>query len=481
MKIRTRYAPSPTGYFHIGGARTALFNYLFAKHHNGDFVFRVEDTDIERNVEKGIESQLDNLNWLGLEPDESLKNPKDCGPYQQSKKLDHYKKLAYKLVDEGKAYFCFCSKEELDAQREHALKNGLTPKYNRCCYKLTKAEIDKKLKENIPYTIRLKMPDNVNVEWEDLIRGHMSVPTSALTDPVILKSNGFPMYNFAVVVDDYDMKITHVLRGEEHISNTPYQICIKRALGYDKQNIEYGHLSIIVNSEGKKLSKRDSSLKQFIEDYKTSGYPSEAIVNFLALLGWSPENNQEIMNMDELIKAFDIDRVNKAPAFFDIKKMDWVANEYFKKMENDCFLKFIKPFINFNDSSLNDIDNLCISFKNNISKAVDLNDLIDNEFNHFDLSKLDKDTISFLNTDNCKKVILSLSSKLNKDINTTDEAKALIDEIKNELGVKGKELFMPIRIALSSHNHGIELFKLIYFLNKKERNLRVKQALELIK
>jgi glutamyl-tRNA synthetase len=193
--------------------------------------------------------------------------------------------LAFQLLKEHKAYYCFCSKEELEKQREESLKNGTTPKYNRLCLHLTEQEIQKNLDAKIPAVIRLKMPDDTNIQWRDLIRGEMSVPTSALTDPVILKSNGIPMYNFAVVVDDYDMDITHVLRGEEHISNTPYQIAIKQALQFDTKHIEYGHLSIIVDDTGKKLSKRNLELKQFIEDYKKMGFVPEAIVNFLALLG----------------------------------------------------------------------------------------------------------------------------------------------------------------------------------------------------
>ena len=211
LKVRTRYAPSPTGYFHIGGARTALFNYLYAKHMGGEFIVRIEDTDIERNVEGGIESQLNNLKWLHLNPDESILNPGQYGPYIQSQKLEHYKKLAYKLLEEGKAYRCFCDEKDLEEQREIALKNHQTPKYSRKCLHLSEEEIQQKLAAKIPYVIRLKMKDNVNIEWDDLVRGHMCVPTSALTDPVILKSNNYPMYNFAVVIDDYDMKITHVL------------------------------------------------------------------------------------------------------------------------------------------------------------------------------------------------------------------------------------------------------------------------------
>lgn len=466
MKIRTRYAPSPTGYFHIGGARTALFNYLFAKHNEGTFIVRIEDTDIERNVDGGIESQLQNLKWLNIFPNESILNPGKHGPYKQSDKIEKYKKLAFSLVEQGKAYYCFCSKEELDTQREEAIKNGLPPKYSRKCLNLSKEEIAKKIEEKIPFVIRLKIEDNINIEWDDLIRGHMSVPTSALTDPVILKSNGYPMYNFAVVIDDYDMDITHVLRGEEHISNTPYQIAIKKALGYDSKKIEYGHLSIIVNEEGKKLSKRDHNLKQFIEDYKTLGYPPAAIINFLSLLGWSPEDNKEIMTLSEIVNKFSINRVSKSPAFFDIRKMNWISNEYFKSMSDNEYLQEAKKYLNSQYKNLNNLDNILLLFKNNIFCFNDLNNNILENFLTFSLS-LNEDEEKFLKNDLCKKVILEFENQINENIiNSEDDVKKIIDIIKLKTGAKGKDLFMPIRISATSKTHGSELAKMIWLINK---------------
>ena len=221
---------------------------------------------------------------MGLTPDESIKNPKEHGPYIQSQKLDRYKFLANQLLNEKKAYYCFCTESELKNERENALKNHLTPKYSRKCLHLSQEQIHQNLQKNIPFTIRLKIDDNITYTWNDIVRGKIEVPSSAMTDPVILKSNGIAMYNFAVVIDDYDMEITHVLRGEEHISNTPYQLAIKKALNFNN-DIQYGHLSIVIDKTGKKLSKRNSTLKQFIEDYKNMGFIPSAIDNFLALLG----------------------------------------------------------------------------------------------------------------------------------------------------------------------------------------------------
>jgi glutamyl-tRNA synthetase len=222
---------------------------------------------------------------MNIKPDESLINPGKYGPYKQTDKLLRYKELAYKLLKEGKCYYCFCTEEMLNEQRQNAIKKHLTPKYNRRCLNLSKQEIENNLKNNVPFTIRLKIEDNKLIEWDDLIRGHVAVPTNSLTDPVILKSNNYPMYNFSVVIDDYDMRISHVLRGEEHLSNTPYQIAIRNALGMNDYEIKYGHLSVIVDETGKKLSKRNTKLIQFIEDYRNMGIPHEALVNFLALLG----------------------------------------------------------------------------------------------------------------------------------------------------------------------------------------------------
>ena len=478
MKVRARYAPSPTGFFHVGGARTALFNYLYARHMGGDFILRIEDTDMERNVEGGIESQITNLEWMGIKIDESAKNPGKFGPYQQTQKLKRYQELAHKLLQEGKAYRCFCTKEELDKNREAAMSGGQTPKYNRHCLYLTKEEIQAKLDAKIPYTIRLKIDDNTTYEWEDMIRGKISVPTSALTDPVILKSNGIPMYNFGVVVDDHDMQITHVLRGEEHISNTPYQIAIKNALGWKDDPIQYGHLSVIVNESGKKLSKRDKTLKQFIQDYQDMGFIPEAIVNFLALLGWSPTNNQEIMSMDELIKNFDINKVSKAPTFFDYNKMLWVGNKYFVSIDDKRYLDFVSKFIKVDFKEFADKKNdIILLFKKQVSYADQLNELITNTFlKPFEATKEFRMKLA---NDVWQKTLHAFSEYLGKapDNINADQAKDLINKVKEVSGNKGQDLFMPIRLAITGSEHGPELNKIIAILGKNTIKTRLSKVL----
>lgn len=466
--IRTRYAPSPTGLFHIGGARTALFNYLFAKKNNGDFIVRIEDTDVERNVDGGIESQLLNLKWLKIFPDESLLNPGNYGPYKQTEKLERYRKLAEQLLSENKAYRCFCSPEKLEADREKAKKKGITPKYPRTCLGLKPEEIDKKLKAKTPFSLRLRINENKNYVWNDIVRGEISIPGSALTDPVIMKSNGIPTYNFAVVIDDSDMAISHVIRGEEHISNTPYQLAISENLDINKE-ILYGHLSVIVDDTGKKLSKRNVELKQFIEDYKNMGFTPEAITNFMYLLGISAENNKEIFPLSEAIKNFDINKVGKAPSTFDFKKMEWISSEHFKMMTDATFLVFVNPFITLDLGELQKHKNDCILlFKNQISYAKQLNGLIEETFlSKKDLKKLVKDNQSFVDKETIKFInefIKSLKKLTEWSVSSISQE---IDNLKKTSGRSGKNLFMPIRIFSTHITHGPELAKILWILGKE--------------
>lgn len=466
MKVRTRYAPSPTGYFHIGGARTALFNYLFAKHYDGEFIVRIEDTDTERNVENGAESQLENISWMQFEPDESLLKPGRYGPYLQTQKLKRYEELANKLLLEKKAYRCFCSKHELEEQRKIAEANHQTPKYNRRCLYLSDLEIQDKINKGYEYVIRLKIDDKRDYEWNDLIRGKISINGDALTDPVILKSNKIAMYNFAVVIDDYDMDISHVLRGEEHISNTPYQIAIKEALGFNNKDIKYGHLSIIVNDQGKKLSKRDTTLKQFISDYREMGYLPQAIDNFLCLLGWTPSDNKELMNLNEMIAKFDLNDVSKSPAKFDVDKMNWVSNNHFKLMDIDEYYKFVKPFVKSKNIIYKKHEkDVLLLLKPQISYAMQIDDLIEDLFGV--KSKIDSETkkevIELIDYIKLIKPLLIKYLK-SKNLKSEQEAKDLINYIKTETALKGKELFMSIRILCTGQMHGPELAKTLFLL-----------------
>lgn len=465
--IRTRYAPSPTGLFHIGGARTALFNYLYAKANNGIFIVRIENTDVERNVENGIDSQINNLKWLKIFPDESYINPGLHGPYIQSEKFDVYEKHANRLLSENKAYRCFCTPEELEQERKKRLNKGETPKYSMKCRNLSNEEIEKKLKKNTPYSIRLKLEQDKEYKWNDLIRGDISFNTLSMSDPIILKSNKVATYNFAVVIDDYDMEISHILRGEEHISNTPYQLAIKEALNFNNE-IKYGHLSVIVDETGKKLSKRNIELKQFIEDYRNMGFPEVAITNFLCLLGWSRPDNKEIFSLIEASKEFKLEQLSSSPTFFDFNKMLWVSSQYFKEMEDIKYLSFVQDFVTYENKIINlNKDECLLIFKNQISYAKELDTLLEETFGEKEITR--KDIIDLKLFEN-KEIIPSLESisKKLKSLKKWDkeEIQKILKDTQNQSTLKGKDYFKPIRFAATAREHGPELYKIIYLMGK---------------
>ena len=313
-QIRTRLAPSPTGPLHIGTARTGFFNWLFTRQNNGKFILRIEDTDIERSkpeFEKDIE---ENLKWLGLDWDE--------GSYRQSQRLDIYEKYLNQLLKEKKAYYCFCSKEQLEEDRQAMLAQGLSPKYSGRCRSISQEETDKKINRGEAAVIRFRVPET-DLEFNDLIRGKVKFNTSLLGDIVIAKNLRAPLFNFAVVIDDHEMEITHVIRGEDHIPNTPKQIIIQRALGFEEPR--YAHLPLILNPDKSKLSKR--YLETSLNDYRERGYLPEAILNFIALIGWHPSDEKEIFSKEELINEFNLKKVQKAGAIFSVNKLDWLNSQ----------------------------------------------------------------------------------------------------------------------------------------------------------
>ncbi|NCQ02858.1 glutamate--tRNA ligase, partial [Candidatus Wolfebacteria bacterium] len=350
--VRVRFAPSPTGFFHIGSARTVLFNWLFAKQNNGKFILRIEDTDIERSNPEHEKDILSGIKWLGLDWDEGpiLERQEtrdkrqdyigEYGPYRQSERLDIYEKYLKKLLEEDKAYYCFCSKELLENDRQAMLAQGLAPKYSGRCRNLSKEEAESRLKKGEPAVIRFRVPET-EIEFNDLIRGKVKFNTALIGDVVIARNLRSPLYNFSATVDDFEMKITHVIRGEEHLSNTPKQILIQKTLDFETP--EYAHVSLILTPGRAKLSKR--FLESSLNDYKNQGYLSEAIVNFLALLGWHAKDDREILSLDELVEEFDLKRVQKAGAIFNIEKLEWLNGQYVKKMTADVLAERIKDFI----------------------------------------------------------------------------------------------------------------------------------------
>lgn len=332
-RIRVRYAPSPTGYLHIGNARTALFNYLFAKHYDGDFVVRIEDTDSKRNLEDGESSQFDNLKWLGLDWDESIDKDKGYGPYRQSERGDIYNPLIQQLLDEDKAYKCYMTEEELEKEREDQIARGEMPRYGGQHAHLTEEERQQFEAEGRRPSIRFRVPQDQTYTFNDMVKGEISFDSNNIGDWVIVKKDGIPTYNFAVAIDDHYMEISDVIRGDDHVSNTPKQLMIYEAFGWEAPR--FGHMSLIVNEERKKLSKRDGQILQFIEQYRDLGYLPEALFNFITLLGWSPEGEKEIFSKEEFIKIFDEKRLSKSPAMFDRQKLAWVNNQYMKTKDTD--------------------------------------------------------------------------------------------------------------------------------------------------
>ncbi|WP_337892514.1 glutamate--tRNA ligase [Mesomycoplasma ovipneumoniae] len=465
MKIRTRYAPSPTGFLHIGGARTALINYLFAKHHGGDFILRIEDTDTQRNIKDGERSQIENLQWLGILPDEKPGTISEYGPYRQSEKIARYQKLAQELVQKGFAYYAFDNASELELQKKEQEKQGIFSfRYDKNWLKISEQEKQKRL-ENNEFVIRFAVDKNKNYCWNDLVRGKICFEGSAISDWVIIKSDGFPTYNFAVVVDDYDMKITHIFRGEEHISNTPKQIALYEAFSFEKP--EFGHLTIITDKNGKKLSKRDSSLFQFIEDYKNQGYHSHAVFNFLALLGWTSADSREFFDREELIKAFDFKRLSKAPSYFDSEKLNWFSKSYISKMETDQIL----PHLNLETNS-----EWNRFFVETFQKsAVKYSDFFENlDFFTKPQESMSQKIIDLLEQSNQQPIQL-FAQKIDYDNWQFSKIENLIKEIGQTLNIKGKNLLLPLRLATTWAESGPELARAIWLLGPQIIQKRLKK------
>ena len=339
-EVRTRLAPSPTGFLHIGTARTALFNYLFAKKNQGSFILRIEDTDLKRSSPEFEKDILEGLKWLGIEWQEGPKVGGDYAPYRQSERLNTYAKYLQKLLQEGKAYYCFCSEEELEAQRQYSISLGKPWFYNGKCAHLSEKEVKKYLAEGKPSIIRFKIPQK-KVEFNDLIRGKLEFDASLFGDIAIAKDISTPLYNFAVVIDDFEMKISHVIRGEDHLSNTPKQILIQEALGFPQP--EYAHLPLILGPDRSKLSKRHGAVA--INEYRNLGYLPETLVNFMAFLGWNPGIEREIYAMPSLIKEFSLERVQKSGAVFNIKKLDFLNGFYMRQKSIEKLTELCLPYL----------------------------------------------------------------------------------------------------------------------------------------
>lgn len=485
-KVRVRYAPSPTGNLHIGNARTALFNYLFAKHYGGDFVLRIEDTDFKRNKEEGERSQLKYMDWLGLDYDEGIGKEKEFGPYRQSERIEIYQKYAEQLLAEDKAYKCYMTAEELEAEREEQVANGLPPRYSGKHAHLTREEQEQFEKEGRKPSIRIRVPQDRTYSFNDMVKGELSFEGKDFGDFVIVKNDGVATYNFAVAIDDHLMEISHVLRGDDHVSNTPKQLVVYEALGF-KPPI-FGHMTLIVNENKKKLSKRDETIIQFIEQYDDLGYLPEALFNFITLLGWSPEGEQEIFTREEFVKIFDEKRLSKSPAFFDNNKLTWINNQYIKAQPLERIVNIALPFfVKEGVATQEEVDNnrawfekLISLYQPQMSYGAEIVELTKQFF--VEEIKFDEEELEILKQDTTVAVFEDFLEKLEVAGDFTSEnIKTLMKTIQKDTGVKGKNLFMPIRIASTGSMHGPELNTSLELLGRDRVVARVKAALELIK
>src|SRR3972149_2578143 len=347
---RVRFAPSPTGYLHVGGLRTALYNYLFAKHNNGKFILRIEDTDRNRYVEGAVENLIKALKWAGLNYDEGPDTGGDFGPYMQSQRLDIYQKHADELISKGKAYYCFCTSERLTALRQEQERQKLPQaKYDKHCLNLSQIEIAKNLSNKIPYVIRLNVHQNQKIIFDDIIRNRIEFESNNVDDQVLIKSDGYPTYHLANVVDDHLMKITHVIRGEEWLSSTPKHVLLYDAFEWERPI--FAHLPLLLNPDRSKLSKRQGDVA--VEDYRAKGYLKEALINFVALLGWNYGDDKEFYEMDELIEKFSLDRVHKAGAVFNTEKLNWLNYEHLRRKSDVELLKLLRTEIDKSEFSRN--------------------------------------------------------------------------------------------------------------------------------
>ena len=464
-KVRTRIAPSPTGFAHMGNARTALFNYLFARHAKGTFILRIEDTDRERSTQEYTDSILKGMEWLGFEWDE--------GPFHQFERLELYKEHVEKLIKEDKAYRCYCTPEELDAKRKALLAAGKKPKYEGTC---RNKDLEPRTSNSEPYCIRFKAPQKGNVVFQDICRGEISVNREELDDMIILRTDGTPTYNFTVVVDDVTMNITHVIRGDDHLNNTPRQIQLYQALEYPIP--QFAHLPMILGPDKQKLSKRHGAVS--VIEYKSMGFLPEAMLNYLARLGWS-HGDQEIFTKKELIEYFDLKVVGKAPSVFDIEKCTWVNSEHLKKLSDKELMKWTKPYLEELGIQIADEAYAAKAIHSERERGKTLKELA--QITAFYLKEevlFDEAAAQEWLNENGKKGLKALQNKL-FSLKSWDE-KILhdtFDAIMKELGIsKMVELAQPCRVALTGTTVSPGIFEVMAILGKERVLKRFEAALK---
>lgn len=478
-EVRVRIAPSPSGNLHIGTARTALFNYLFAKKNNGKYVLRIEDTDLDRSSQAYIQNIYDSLKALGLNWDEGPDVGGPYGPYQQSERFDIYPKYAQKLIDAGYAYECFCTQEELDAEKQESIKNKKPHVYSGRCRHLSEEEKAKLRAEGRKPSIRFHVPESGETKFTDMVKGDLKFDNSLIGDFVIMKSNGTPTYNFAVVIDDMEMKISHIIRGEDHISNTAKQILIYEALGAEIP--QFGHLGMILAPDRSKLSKRHgaTAVSEFVE----KGYLTEALLNFVALLGWSPSDGHEIKSLDEIIADFRINEVSSSNSIFEYDKLNWMNGQYIKKMDIKKLANLARPFLSMYDLSEMSEENYERMIEVTREPITILSDLV-NDVKYFfgQDAQIEPDVqTKILDSEDGQKVLrYVVDNELDKwDFEDSEKLHEQLADLRayfKEQGIKPKETMWAIRAAVTGRTHGADMVAILQILGKERSVRRIKAA-----
>ncbi len=486
-KIRARFAPSPTGPLHVGGARTALFNYLFAKKNKGQFILRIEDTDVERSEQKRVQEIIDELKWLGIAWDEGPDIGGGFGPYKQSQRLDIYKGYLKKLLDQNKAYYCFCTEEELENGRQEQMARGVAPRYSGKCANLPSEVVKKNLAEGKPSVIRFRV-ENKKVKFDDLIRGSVEFDAGLLGDVVIAKNFNTPLYHFAVVVDDYEMQISHVIRGEEHLSNTPRQILLQKALGFDTP--VYAHLPLMLNPDRSKLSKRHGDVA--LADYHKQGYLPDALVNFMVLLGWNPGTEKEIFSLSQLVKEFSIEKVQKAGAIFNTQRLDFLNGLYIREKPIEKLTELCSPYLKeagllvIGQVSQNKLQKIVEVSRTRMKRVPEIIEF--SEYFFRDILNYDKDLLKWQkmgereveeSLSESKKILTGVKKWSLK--NLEKELFSAIEKFNSEKGYPEKNkgyLLWPLRVALSGKEASASPFEIADILGKEETLRRIEQAIK---
>jgi nondiscriminating glutamyl-tRNA synthetase len=469
-EVRVRFAPSPTGPFHIGGARSALFNYLVAKNTNGKFVLRIEDTDQKRSTRESEENIKASLQWLGINWDEGIEAGGLYGPYRQMERLDLYQKYTDRLIAEGKAYYCFCTQEELEVERQAQMDKGETPVYSGKCRNLPKATVEQYLREGRPHVVRIVTPKNEILAVDDLVRGHVEFDSNIVGDYVIVKSDGIPVYNYCVVLDDALMHITHVIRAEEHLSNTPRQLVLYHALDFPVP--QFAHVSLILGKDKKKMSKRHGATS--VEQYKNMGYLPDALFNFLGLLGWTPDSDQEIFSKEELIEQFSLDRVAKNPAVFDIEKLNWINFHYMKQLNEEQLYAICLPHLQEAGYVIEQPDaeetawlkQMIWALREHIQYGAQVVEPAKVFFTE-DYLPENEETAAVLQEETTPAVLEMFRQELlSLPEVTSDTVQPLFKKIQKGLKVKGKFVYMPIRVAITGVMHGPDLNVIVALMGR---------------